>query len=62
MKSELEIRITVPDDEDEDYLNAVINTAIDGFLRIRQDSPDSPKTGRVCIEEAVVWWCLRQVP
>ena len=64
MRRELEIRITVPDDDDRKYLNDIFCKGILDFYDylVCTDKFDIPNTGQQVFGEAVVWWCSRVVP
>jgi len=63
LRRELEIRITVPEDDDKKYLSDIYMKALNGYVGYCvEHGHDIPKTGRQVFDEAVVWWCSRVVP
>jgi len=63
MRRELEIRITVPYDDDGKYLSDVYLKALkDHVDYCVEHGHDIPGSGQQVFDEAVVWWCSRVVP
>ena len=63
LRRELELRITVPYDNDSKYLADVYLEAMKSHVAYLEDQgKDIPLTGRQVIDEAVIWWCSRDVP
>lgn len=62
-RKELELRITVPWDDDRKYLADVYLEAMKAQVAYMEEhGKDIPLTGRHVFDEAVVWWCSRVVP
>jgi hypothetical protein len=62
-RRELELRITVPYDDDSKYLSDVYLEAMKAQVEYMEEhGKDIPGTGRHVVDEAVIWWCSRSVP
>ena len=62
-RRELEIRITVPFDNENEYIAGVYLEAMKAQVKFMEEhGTDIPDSGRHVFDEAVVWWCSRVVP
>lgn len=62
-RKELEIRITVPSDNDRVYLSEIFAKALRDHLDyVEACGPEVPNSGRQVFDEAFVWWAVRNVP
>ena len=62
MRRELELKVTIPDDDDREYLARKFIEALRAQADFWEEQLPMAFTGRFSSDEFVNWWAIREAP